>query len=64
MIAERKRILVICKTYPSPSAKHVETSCVAGIDESNRLVRLFPVPFRFIADKQQFHPGCPIHPIP
>jgi hypothetical protein len=54
MIAERKRILILCKTYPSPSAKHVESSCVAGMDESNCLIRLFPVPFRLIADDQQF----------
>jgi hypothetical protein len=54
MLAERKRLLILCKTYPSPSAKHVETSCVAGLDESDRLVRLYPVPFRLIADEQQF----------
>lgn len=54
MSAERKRILILCKTYPSPSAKHVETSCVAGVDDSGRLIRLYPVPFRLIADEQQF----------
>jgi hypothetical protein len=54
MLAERKRILVLCKTYPSPSAKHVETSCVAGMEDAGRLIRLYPVPFRLIADEQQF----------
>ena len=55
MLAERKRVLILCKTYPSPSAKHVETSCVAGVDhQSGRLIRLYPVPFRLIADEQQF----------
>lgn len=54
MIIDRHRILILCKTYPSPSAKYVETSCVAGMDESGRLLRLFPVPFRLVADDQQF----------
>jgi len=54
MIINNKRILVLCKTYPSPSAKYVETSCVAGMDESGQLIRLFPVPFRLVADEQQF----------
>lgn len=54
MTTDHRRILILCKTYPSPSARHVETSCVAGIDESGQLVRLFPVPFRLITDEQQF----------
>lgn len=36
-----QRLLILCKTYPSPSAKYVETSCVAGMDENGRLIRLF-----------------------
>lgn len=48
------RILILCKTYPSPSGKYAETTCVAGLDESGKLVRLFPVPFRLIAKDQQF----------
>lgn len=54
MKADHRRILILCKTYPSPSSKYVETSCVAGMDESGQLVRLFPVPFRLITDDQQF----------
>lgn len=50
----RHRILVLCKTYPSPSSKYVETSCVAGMDEDGALIRLYPVPFRLITDNQQF----------
>ena len=48
------RILIVCKTYPSPSAKHVETSCVAGLELGGGWIRLFPVPFRLIKDDQQF----------
>lgn len=49
-----ERILILCKTYPSPSGKYSETSCVAGVTESGKLIRLFPVPFRLVADEQQF----------
>lgn len=48
------RILILCKTYPSPSGKYSETSCVAGMGEDGSLIRLFPVPFRLIAGDQQF----------
>lgn len=48
------RILILCKTYPSPSAKYAETSCVAGMDENGNLIRLFPVPFRLVSNDQQF----------
>ncbi|MPM13495.1 hypothetical protein SDC9_59852 [bioreactor metagenome] len=48
------RVLILCKTYPSPSATYSETSCVAGMTEAGALIRLFPVPFRLIQDEQQF----------
>jgi hypothetical protein len=49
-----ERILILAKTYPSPSAKHTETSCVAGINEAGEPRRLYPVPFRLISGDQQF----------
>lgn len=49
-----ERILILAKTYPSPSAQFVETSCVAGIAETGAMRRLFPVPFRMLRDHQQF----------
>jgi hypothetical protein len=54
MASDHQRILILCKTYPSPSARYVETSCVAGMTEDGHLVRLFPVPFRLVEDQQQF----------
>lgn len=54
MAAFTERVLILCKTYPSPSANYSETSCVAGVTEAGKLIRLFPVPFRLIADEQQF----------
>jgi hypothetical protein len=49
-----ERVLILCKTYPSPSAKYAETSCVAGMTEDGKLIRLYPVPFRLVSDEQQF----------
>jgi hypothetical protein len=52
--SQERRVLILCKTYPSPSAKYAETSCVAGMDEQGNLIRLYPVPFRLIGDDKQF----------
>ena len=49
-----ERILILAKTYPSPSARYVETSCVAGVNEQGQLRRLYPVPFRLIEEGKQF----------
>ena len=49
-----ERILVLAKTYPSPSSQYVETSCVAGISETGAMRRLYPVPFRMIEQGRQF----------
>jgi hypothetical protein len=49
-----ERILILAKTYPSPSARYVETSCVAGINEQGQLRRLYPVPFRLVEEGKQF----------
>ena len=31
-----EELLILTKTYPSPSARYVETSCVAGMAEDGR----------------------------
>lgn len=54
MASFEQRLLILCKTYPSPSGSHAETSCVAGMTEDGKLIRVFPVPFRAIGDDQQF----------
>jgi hypothetical protein len=48
-----KRILVVVKTYPNPSSTYGETVCCAGVDlETGRWVRLYPITFRSLADRQ------------
>lgn len=54
MASRLERILILAKTYPSPSAQHVETSCVAGVTHDGLMRRLYPVPFRLIEEGNQF----------
>ena len=53
-VYKRARMLVLCKTYPSPSRGYVETSCVATMTEAGQLIRLYPVPFRLLDGDLQF----------
>ncbi|KOG53154.1 hypothetical protein ADK76_29005 [Streptomyces griseoflavus] len=49
--------MITVKTYPELSTKYRETSCVAGIrldTQTPQHVRLFPVPYRLLAEKDQF----------
>lgn len=50
----RTRLLILCKTYPSPSEKYTETSCIAAMTEEGRLIRLYPVPFRLLEESARF----------
>lgn len=49
-----EKLLILVKTYPQPSSKHRETTCVAAISESGQQRRIFPVPFRLIEGESQF----------
>ncbi len=52
---ETKTVLVTVKTYPTPSKKHTETVCCAGIDvNQTQWIRLYPIPFRDLDSFQQF----------
>lgn len=53
-LGRMEKILILAKTYPSPSAQYVETSCVAGISQDGSMRRLYPVPFRMIEEGQKF----------
>lgn len=50
----KERILVLVKTYPTPSASYQELVCVAGITVSGEWRRLYPVPFRSLPEYQRF----------
>lgn len=53
-LGRMERVLILAKTYPSPSAQYIETSCVAGITRDGSMRRLYPVPFRMIEESRQF----------
>jgi hypothetical protein len=48
------RFLVTVKTYPIPSAGYDELVCAAGVREDGSFVRLYPVPFRYRPEDQQY----------
>lgn len=50
----KERILITVKTYPTLSRKYGETVCTAGVREDGSWVRLYPVPFRRLEEKQQY----------
>ena len=51
---QKERILVTVKTYPTLSTTYGETVCTAGVREDGSWVRLYPVPFRRLGDKEQY----------
>lgn len=46
--------LIVTKTYPCPSTRYRELSCVAGINRAGEMRRLFPIPFRLLEQTAQF----------
>jgi hypothetical protein len=51
----KERILITVKTYPTLSRKYGETVCTAGIRPDGSWVRLYPVPFRRLDDKETLY---------
>jgi len=51
---EKQRILVTVKTYPTLSRKYGETVCTAGVRPDGSWVRMYPVPFRRLDEKEQY----------
>ncbi len=53
-LIERKRVLITVKTYPLPSRTYDELVCTAGVLEDRSWIRIYPVPFRFLKNNQQY----------
>jgi hypothetical protein len=52
---DKSEILIVVKTYPEISSKYTETVCTAGINaDTKKLVRLYPIRFRYLEGSQQF----------
>lgn len=50
----RERVLITVKTYPTLSRKYGETVCTAGIRADGSWMRIYPVPFRRLEEKEQY----------
>lgn len=46
--------LILTKTYPTPSKSYRETVCVAAVNASGEMRRLYPITYRFLQGNQQF----------
>lgn len=54
---EWAKVLVTVKTYPTPSQRHIETVCVAGVridTPAPEWIRLYPIPFRTASFDYEF----------
>jgi hypothetical protein len=51
---EKQRFLVTVKTYPTLSRKYGETVCTAGVREDGSWIRVYPVPFRRLDEKERY----------
>jgi len=54
MRKEKKKILILVKTYPVLSKKYSELVCTAGITEEGSWIRIYPVPFRFLEYEKKY----------
>lgn len=51
---QRRRVLILAKTYPNYSYKYVEVVCSGGIfEDTGELCRIYPIPYRYLEDVQQ-----------
>jgi hypothetical protein len=47
-------LMVNRKTYSAVSTKYIETLCTGGLEKDGRFIRLYPVPFRLLEDKERY----------
>jgi len=48
------RVLITVKAYPKPSGKYEELVCTAGLIDGSKWIRIYPVPYRFLADNEMY----------
>lgn len=47
-------VLVTVKTYPLPSRSYGELVCTAGFLDNGKWIRIYPIPYRFLADDDKY----------
>jgi hypothetical protein len=50
----RTKVLIVGRASPEPSKKHIETVCTGGITESGELLRLYPIPLRYLEQEKRY----------
>ena len=48
------KVFITVKTYPQPSSRYGELVCTAGLLNGEQWIRIYPVPFRFLTESQQY----------
>lgn len=51
---KKEDILILVKTYPTPSKQNKEVVCTAGVTGDGKWIRIYPVPFRELEDAQRY----------
>jgi hypothetical protein len=53
-MTEHLKVLITVKTFPIPSAKYDELVCTAGVNERGDFLRLYPINFRDLPQRQRY----------
>ena len=51
---QEKTALIIGRASPEPSKTHVETVCTGGITEAGEVLRLYPIPLRYLEKEKRY----------
>ena len=49
-----KKALIIGRASPEPSKKYIETVCTGALTEEGELLRLYPIPLRYLEMSQRY----------
>jgi hypothetical protein len=48
------KVLIIGRASPEPSKKHIETVCTGGVTEKGEVLRLYPIPLRYLEEAERY----------
>ena len=51
---QQKRALIIGRASPEPSKTHIETVCTGAITEDGEVLRLYPIPLRYLEPSSRY----------
>ena len=53
-LLKEAKVLITVKAYPKPSGKYDELACTAGLLDGKDWIRIYPVPFRLLDDRDKY----------